>query len=130
MGFWRLFRKVFIGYATPVLDFYHALKGKAIKPWLDHQGKTARDYASETRKLFKAGPPDLVLDDINNALLFDDIPPSVRKKLENLYIAYTLKNILTMLVLKYLDHQFGGGMVESACKWLIQQRFKGVGMRV
>ena len=22
----------------------------------------------------------------------------------------------------------GSGMVESACKWLIQQRFKGVGM--
>ncbi len=29
------------------------------------------------------------------------------------------------------QHQFplGSGMVESACKWLIQQRFKGVGMR-
>ncbi|UJB73355.1 hypothetical protein HRE53_32595 (plasmid) [Acaryochloris sp. 'Moss Beach'] len=23
----------------------------------------------------------------------------------------------------------GSGMIESACKWLIQQRFKGVGMR-
>lgn len=23
----------------------------------------------------------------------------------------------------------GSGMVESACKWLIQQRFKGAGMR-
>lgn len=23
----------------------------------------------------------------------------------------------------------GSGMVESTCKWLIQQRFKGVGMR-
>jgi hypothetical protein len=23
----------------------------------------------------------------------------------------------------------GSGLVESACKWLIQQRFKGVGMR-
>ncbi len=23
----------------------------------------------------------------------------------------------------------GSGMVESACKWLIEQRFKGVGMR-
>lgn len=23
----------------------------------------------------------------------------------------------------------GSGMVESACKWLMQQRFKGVGMR-
>jgi hypothetical protein len=30
---------------------------------------------------------------------------------------------------KDLGLPLGSGMVESACKWLIQQRFKGVGMR-
>jgi len=30
---------------------------------------------------------------------------------------------------KELGVPLGSGMVESACKWLIQQRFKGVGMR-
>ena len=30
---------------------------------------------------------------------------------------------------KKLGLPIGSGMVESACKWLIQQRFKGVGMR-
>jgi hypothetical protein len=30
---------------------------------------------------------------------------------------------------KALGLPLGSGMVESACKWLIQQRFKGVGMR-
>ena len=30
---------------------------------------------------------------------------------------------------KDLGWPLGSGMVESACKWLIQQRFKGVGMR-
>jgi hypothetical protein len=30
---------------------------------------------------------------------------------------------------KELGLPLGSGMVESACKWLIQQRFKGVGMR-
>src|SRR2546425_798359 len=30
---------------------------------------------------------------------------------------------------KELGLPMGSGMVESACKWLIQQRFKGVGMR-
>lgn len=30
---------------------------------------------------------------------------------------------------KKLNLPIGSGMVESACKWLIQQRFKGVGMR-
>jgi hypothetical protein len=30
---------------------------------------------------------------------------------------------------KELGLPMGSGMVESACQWLIQQRFKGVGMR-
>ena len=30
---------------------------------------------------------------------------------------------------KALGLPLGSGMVESACKWLIQQRFKGIGMR-
>jgi hypothetical protein len=30
---------------------------------------------------------------------------------------------------KKLGFPLGSGMVESACKWLIQQRFKGTGMR-
>ena len=30
---------------------------------------------------------------------------------------------------KELGLPLGSGMVESTCKWLIQQRFKGVGMR-
>lgn len=30
---------------------------------------------------------------------------------------------------KKLGFPLGSGVVESACKWLIQQRFKGVGMR-
>lgn len=30
---------------------------------------------------------------------------------------------------KAMGLPLGSGMVESACKWLIQQRFKGVGMR-
>ena len=30
---------------------------------------------------------------------------------------------------KDLGLPLGSGMVESACQWLIQQRFKGVGMR-
>ena len=28
-----------------------------------------------------------------------------------------------------MDLPIGSGMVESACTWLIQQRFKGAGMR-
>ena len=61
VGFWRLFREVFTDYATPVLDFYHALKGKGIKPWLDGRTKIARDYASNARRLLKRGEADSIL---------------------------------------------------------------------
>jgi len=30
---------------------------------------------------------------------------------------------------KALGLPIGSGMIESACKWIVQQRFKGVGMR-
>ena len=30
---------------------------------------------------------------------------------------------------KQMGFPIGSGWVESACKWLVQQRFKGVGMR-
>ncbi len=131
-GFWRLFREVFTGYATPVLDFYHACQNawKAIKPWLDGRTKTARDYFRQTRHLLRAGKADLVLDDINAALLLDDLPPAVRKKLQNLYnYLSTHREHIDYARFKELGLPIGSGMVESTCKWLIQQRFKGVGMR-
>src|SRR5205823_6450279 len=55
------------------------------------------------------------------------------------YVELTLTNVYTYLK-THEDHihyehfkaaglPIGSGLVESACKWLIQQRFKGVGMR-
>ena len=132
VGFWRLFREVFTGYATPVLDFYHACQNawKAIKPWLDGRTKKARHYFSKVRHLLKNGQADLVLDDIHQALLLDDLPPDVRKKLQNLYnYLSTHRDHIDYARSCELGLPIGSGMVESTCKWLIQQRFKGVGMR-
>jgi hypothetical protein len=39
------------------------------------------------------------------------------------------RNHLDYAAYKELGLPLGSGMVESACTWLIQQRFKGVGMR-
>jgi len=36
---------------------------------------------------------------------------------------------LNYVLFKELGLPLGSGFVESTCKWLIQQRFKGVGMR-
>lgn len=132
VGFWRLFREVFADYATPVLDFYHACQNiwKGIKPWLDGRTKTAHDYFRKARRLLKAGEADSILADLDAALQLNDLPPTVRKKLENLY-AYlsTHHDHIDYARFKELGLPIGSGMVESTCKWLIQQRFKGVGMR-
>jgi len=59
-----------------------------------------------------------------------DLPAGARDALQNLY-NYLDKHRahLDYARFKELGLPLGSGMVESACKWLIQQRFKGVGMR-
>lgn len=131
-GFWRLFREQFEERATGVLDFYHVCQNlwKAIKPWLDGRTKKARFYFRNARRLLKAGKADLILADIDAALQLEDLPQATRKKLENLYIyLYTHRDHIDYARFKELGLPIGSGMVESTCKWLIQQRFKGVGMR-
>ncbi len=70
------------------------------------------------------------MSDIAAALNLEGLPPSARKTLENLY-AYleAHRDHINYARFKELGLPIGSGMVESACKWLIQQRFKGVGMR-
>ncbi len=64
------------------------------------------------------------------ALALDGLPDSARETLNNLY-AY-LENHRAHINFKQIKERgvpIGSGLVESACKWLIQQRFQGVGMR-
>jgi hypothetical protein len=71
-----------------------------------------------------------VLRDIRRAMKIKDLPESSRDALSKLY-DYLNKHCKHMDYkrVKELGLPIGSGMVESACKWLIQQRFKGVGMR-
>jgi len=70
------------------------------------------------------------LTDLQAALELEDLPDPARQTLTNLY-NYLDKHRDHMDYAKFkeLGLSIGSGMVESACKWLIQQRFKGVGMR-
>ena len=71
-----------------------------------------------------------MLDDIAAALELDGLPETARKALKNLYdYLDTHQYHIQYQKFKELGLPIGSGMVESACKWLIQQRFKGVGMR-
>ena len=60
----------------------------------------------------------------------EGLPDPTRETLRTVY-AYLERHRAHIddAIYKELGLPLGSGMVESACKWLIQHRFKGVGMR-
>jgi hypothetical protein len=132
VGFWGLYVACFAAYAIGVLDFYHAAQNlwKGAKAWLDGRSKKARLWFASARHRLRHGEMNVVLNDIAAALELDGLPEIARKALRNLYeYLDTHQYHIQYQRFKELGLPIGSGMVESACKWLIQQRFKGVGMR-
>jgi hypothetical protein len=132
VGFWGLYTACFAAYAIGILDFYHAAQNlwKGAKAWLDGRSKKARLWFVSARHRLRHGETDLVLNDIAATLELDGLPETARKALKNLYdYLDTHQYHIQYQKFKELGLPIGSGMVESACKWLIQQRFKGVGMR-
>lgn len=131
-GLWRLFSECLAGYAIGILDFYHAAQNlwKAAAAWLDGRTKQARSWFVAARHRLRHGKPDRVLADIARAMNLEGLPESAQNTLSKLY-AYLdgHRDHITYARFKELGLPIGSGFVESACKWLIQQRFKGVGMR-
>ena len=131
-GFWRLFEERFQPYATGVLDFYHAAQNvwSGIKVWLDGRTTRCQTWFADARHRLRHGQTDDVLEDIKAALALPDLPDSAQKALTKLY-NYLDKHRehIQYDKLKEMGLPIGSGFVESTCKWLIQQRFKGVGMR-
>lgn len=131
-GFWRLFTDQFEAHAQGVLDFYHAAQNiwKGIRAFMDGRTIRARTWFAIMRRRLRNGQAHIVLSDIEAALQLSGLPPAAHKTLTNLY-NYLDKHIdhIDYAHFTQLGLPVGSGMVESACKWLIQQRFKGVGMR-
>jgi hypothetical protein len=131
-GLWRLFEEQFAGYATGVLDFYHAAQNlwKSAAAWLDGRTTQARRWFGWARHRLRHGRPDGVLADLAEALEVEGLPDTARDTVATVY-AYLARHRdhIDYQGYKELGLPLGSGMVESACKWLIQQRFKGVGMR-
>ncbi len=131
-GFWRLFEARFAKYATGILDFYHATQNlwKGSKVWLAGRTQQARDWFRTARRLLRRGQAHEVLTNIEAALALEGLPDSAYQTLTNLYHYLDKhRDHIDYAKFKELGLPIGSGMVESACKWLIQQRFKGVGMR-
>jgi hypothetical protein len=131
-GLWRLYDERLATYAAGILDFYHAVQylWKGAAAWLDGRTTQARRWFGWARHRLRHGQPDGVMADLVEALEVEGLPDSARDTLLALY-AYLKRHRDHIDYAQYKDLglPIGSGMVESACKWLIQQRFKGVGMR-
>lgn len=131
-GFWRLFDERFAKYAQGILDFYHAAQNlwQGAKTWLDGRTKPARSWFVKARRQLRRGQANKVLEDIETALALEGLPTSAHQALTKLYNYLDKhRDHIDYAKFKELGLPIGSGIVESACKWLIQQRFKGVGMR-
>jgi len=131
-GLWRLFEEQFSASARGILDFYHAVQQlwKSAAAWLDGRTTQARRWFGWARHRLRHGNPAGVLADLADALEVEGLPDTARDTLRRVY-AYLARHHehIDYAAYKALGLPLGSGMVESACKWLIQQRFKGVGMR-
>ena len=131
-GLWRLFDERFQPYATGVLDFYHVAQNlwSGVKAWLDGRSKRCRNWFIDARHRLRHGQDDDVLDDIKAALALPGLPASAQQSLTKLFNYLDKhRDHIQYDKLKEMGFPIGSGLVESTCKWLIQQRFKGVGMR-
>ncbi len=132
VGFWGFYTDYLSSFAIGILDFYHAVQNlwKGAQAWLDGRSKKARDWFALSRHRLRHGEAKIVLNDISSALELGGLAETAQKALRNLYEYLDAhKYHIQYKKFKDLGLPIGSGMVESACKWLIQQRFKGVGMR-
>lgn len=131
-GFWRTYADQFAFYAGGILDFYHASQHlwKAARTWLDGRTTRARTWFTTARHQLRHGTAQDVLDELRQAQVTPTLSAEVRKTLANV-IAYLEihRDHIDYEGYKEMGLPIGSGMVESVCKWLIQQRFKCVGMR-
>ena len=127
-----MYHECFAQTCIGILDFYHAAQNlwKAAAAALDGRTIKARQWFKSVRHQLRHGESEQVIAQLAYAIEFRSFPVDVMKTLTNVhdYLKTHCQHI-NYKRYKELGLPLGSGMVESACKWLIQQRFKGVGMR-
>ena len=97
---------------------------------LDGRTTKARQWFKLVRHQLRHGQSEQVIAQLAHAIEFRQLPTSVFNTLTNVHdYLQTHRQHINYKHYKALGLPLESGMVESACKWLIQQRFKGVGMR-
>ena len=132
-GLWSVFQRLFqaVG-AVAILDFYHAAQNlyKGASAWLDGRTRACQQWFADLRHRLRHGHEQHVLAELAALVEATHLPQSARQTLTNVYTYLkTHEDHIHYEHFKAAGLPIGSGLVESACKWLIQQRFKGVGMR-
>lgn len=130
-GFWRVYRQCFAHCAVAVLDFYHAAGHLWRGATVLFPSKAGRlNWFKRWRHALRHGQHRTVLAMLT-ALVNTDLL-SGESLATLIQVQAYFQRHRQHVRYQHFDKQqipLGSGMVESACKWLIQQRFKGVGMR-
>jgi CubicO group peptidase (beta-lactamase class C family) len=132
-GFWTVFQRCFqaVG-ATAILDFYQAAQNlyKGAAAWLEGRTRACQQGFAAVRHRLRHGHESQVVAELAALVETQQLPGSARETLTNGYhYLKTHEAHIQYDQFKAAGLPIGSGFVESACKWLIQQRFKGVGMR-
>lgn len=132
-GFWRLYQECFAHCAIGILDFYHAAQHlwKAASAYQDgNPTRTPQQWFEQMRHRLRHGFVKPLIRELHRLSRYRSTSEDTRVILRQVrdYLKTHLEHI-QYRKFKKLGLPIGSGMVESACKWLIQQRFKGVGMR-
>lgn len=132
-GFWRLYQECFADCAVGVLDFYHAVQHlwKAASAYSDgNPARTPQMWFERMRHQLRRGSGKRIIKELNWLAKSRNTSQVTKPILAQVrdYLSTHLKHI-QYSHFKKLGLPIGSGMVESACKWLIGQRFKGTGMR-
>jgi hypothetical protein len=131
-GFWGLYHQCLSQGVVAILDFYHAAQNlwKAAAAAFDGRTTKARQWFESLRHQLRHGQEAQVIATLAENIEFRGFSDDVRKTMTTVHnYLVTHQSHINYQHYKELNLPLGSGMVESACKWLIQQRFKGVGMR-
>lgn len=132
-GFWRLFEACFAHSAVGILDFYHAAAHlwQAADAYRDgNRARTPQMWFKRLRHQLRHGYVHRILAELHWLSRSPNTATPTKTVLKRVYDYFDRhREHVQYKKFKTQGFPIGSGMVESACKWLIQQRFKGVGMR-
>ena len=133
-GFWRLYRECFApAGVVGILDFYHAVQHLWQAAIAYHDGnpnRTPQQWFTGLRHRLRHGFGRGIIKELDWLSKSKNTAEATKPILRRVrdYLTDHLEHIQYQ-IFKKRGLPIGSGMVESACKWLIQQRFKGTGMR-